>query len=255
MFPRAPEFFDRVKIMKKLTILFLAVFLLWGCAAEPDPRTEEIRQQIMSLPTAEELTTMSLDDQQEVYYKTQEIYDAFQTLVTKEQEKIPEAQEIFSSLFGYFNSLVMPLMETEEAVTIPEEPEPTVAETTLPDVVMLTEEEKQLLLKLGMAERGDTGCVECTALVMNTVLNRLSDSRFPSTIRNIIYAQDQFTPVMDGSFEKAKPNELCKQALEMVIKGWDESQGALYYEWCEGESWHSRNLELLLQHCDTRFYK
>lgn len=238
--------------MKRLTILFLAVVLLCGCAAEPDARTDEIRQRILSLPAVEELTALPFEQQQDVYYKTQEAYDNFQTLTTKEQETIPEAEEIFSSLFGYFNSLVMPLMETEEAVTLPEE---TIPETTLPDVVMLTEEEKQLLLKLGMAERGNTGCVECTALVMNTVLNRQKDSRFPSSIRNIIYAQDQFTPVMDGSYEKAEPNELCEQALEMVIKGWDESQGALYYEWCEGESWHSKNLELLLQHCDTRFYK
>ena len=40
----------------------------------------------------------------------------------------------------------------------------------------------------------------------------------------------------------------------MVMRGWDESQGALYYEWCEGESWHSQNLNLLFQHCDVRFY-
>ena len=238
--------------MKRLTILFLAVVLLCGCAVEPDARTDEIRQQILSLPTVEELTALPFEQQQDVYYKTQEAYDNFQTLTTKEQETILEAEDIFTSLFSYFNSLVMPLMETEEAVTLPEE---TIPETPLPDVVMLTEEEKQLLLKLGMAERGNTGCVECTALVMNTVLNRQKDSRFPSSIRNIIYAQDQFTPVMDGSYEKAEPNELCEQALEMVIKGWDESQGALYYEWCEGESWHSKNLELLFQHCDTRFYK
>mgnify|MGYP006898678300 CR=1 FL=1 len=44
------------------------------------------------------------------------------------------------------------------------------------------------------------------------------------------------------------------EALEMIKTGWDESQGALYYEWCEGESWHSKNLTLLFQHCDTRFY-
>lgn len=242
--------------MKKLTILFLTLLLLCGCASEPDARTEEVRQQIFSLPTVEELSALPIEEQRDVYYATQEAYDNFQTLVTKEQEAIPEAEEIFNALFSYFNSLVMPLMETEEAVPVPEETAAqTTVETTLPDVVLLTEEEKQLLLKLGMAERGNTGCAECTALVMNTVLNRLSDSRFPSSIRNIIYAQDQFTPVMDGSFEKAQPNELCESALEMVIKGWDESQGALYYEWCEGESWHSQNLELLFQHCDTRFYR
>jgi len=238
--------------MKKLFLFLLALLLLYGCAAaEPDPRTEEIRQRILSLPTVEELTALPFEAQKEIYYQTQEAYDSFQTLLTKDQETIPEAEAIFSALFGYFNSLVMPLAETEEAATIPVE---TTEAATLPDVVHLTEEEQLLLLKLGMAERGDTGCAECIALVMNTVLNRLNDSRFPSSIRGILYAPDQFTPVMEGTYEKAQPNELCEAALEMVIKGWDESQGALYYEWCEGESWHSKNLNFLFRHCDTRFY-
>lgn len=136
--------------------------------------------------------------------------------------------------------------------TLPPEPE-----TTQPPpqpVVLLTEEEQTMLLKLGMAERGDQDCTECIALVMRTVLNRVESSRFGSSVRSVILAQDQFTPVMDGTYDSAEPNDRCYAALEMVIYGWDESQGALFYEWCEGESWHSKNLHLLLQHCDTRFY-
>ena len=237
--------------MKKFTALVLILLLLAGCTGKNTARVEEIRAQIQSLPTARELAELPLEAQQDVYYRTQEVYDNFRTLTEKEQSSIAEAQAIFEEIFSYFNTLVMPLMETEPET----EPatEPTVAET-LPDVYSFTEEEKLLLLKLGMAERGDTGCVECTALVMNTVLNRQADSRFPSSIKNIIYAQDQFTPVAEGTYESAQPNELCQEALTMVIKGWDESQGALYYEWCEGESWHSKNLNLLFQHCDTRFY-
>ena len=145
-------------------------------------------------------------------------------------------------------TLPPPAEETVPAVTEPPE------ETTAPEVLTFTEEEEQLLLKLGMAERGSTGCTTCMALVMRTVLNRVESPRFSSTIRGVIYAEDQFTPVMDGSFETAEPDWLCEEALDMVKRGWDESQGALYYEWCEGESWHSQNLTLLTQHCDTRFY-
>lgn len=126
---------------------------------------------------------------------------------------------------------------------------------TLPQpVVELTEEEKVMLLKLAMAERGDTECTECIALVMRTVLNRVEAERFGKSIPSVILAQDQFTPVSDGSYDKAEPNERCQEALEMIIYGWDESQGALYYEWCTGESWHSKNLNLLFRHCDVRFY-
>lgn len=137
-----------------------------------------------------------------------------------------------------------------ESTTVPAQPE-----TTAPSVpvVELTEEEKTLLLKLGMAERGSTGCTECIALVMRSVLNRVEAGQFRS-IRSTIYAQDQYLPVSDGSFDTAEPNECCYKALDMILYGWDESQGAMFYEWCQGESWHSKNLHLLLQHCDTRFY-
>lgn len=140
---------------------------------------------------------------------------------------------------------------TEEGTTTP-----TLSETTAPPVpeVELSDEEKTMLLKLGMAERGKEGCTQCIALVMRTVLNRVEADRFGSSIRSVIFAPDQFTPVSDGSYDNAEPNEYCQEALELVIYGWDESQGALYYEWCEGESWHSQNLHLLFQHCDTRFY-
>lgn len=145
----------------------------------------------------------------------------------------------------------------EEPTEVPTE-EPTEAPTEAPApaeyVYSFTPEEEELLLKLGMAERGETGCTECIALVMRTVLNRVEGPKFSSSIRGVIYTENQFTPVEEGTLQSAQPNEACHEALEMIKTGWDESQGALYYEWCEGESWHSRSLNLLLQHCDVRFY-
>ena len=152
-----------------------------------------------------------------------------------------------------------PAEESTEAPTEAPTEEPTEAptESTAPAeyIYAFTPEEEELLLKIGMAERGDTGCTECIALVMRTVLNRVEGPKFSNSIKRVLYAENQFTPVMEGTFESAQPNDACYEALEMIKTGWDESQGALYYEWCEGESWHSRSLNLLLQHCDTRFYK
>ena len=143
----------------------------------------------------------------------------------------------------------------ETTVPVTEAARPQLTPSPFEPVVHLTPEEQTMLLKLGMAERGKSGCAECVALVMCTVLNRVEAEKFGSSVRSVVLAQDQFTPVADGSYYKTEPNELCYDALEMVIHGWDESQGALYYEWCKGESWHSQNLHLLTQHCDTRFYE
>ena len=155
-----------------------------------------------------------------------------------------------------------PLQTSPETVPVTTctAPLPPVTEPEMPvlpaePVISLTEKEKTILLKLGMAERGDTDCVECIALVMRTVLNRAEAGYSGKDIRSVVFAQNQFTPVMNGSYYAAVPSERCYEALDMVIQGWDESQGALFYEWCEGESWHSRNLQLLFQHCDTRFYQ
>ena len=171
---------------------------------------------------------------------------------------------LFLFLTGCFSSV--PTQEntiptTIPATVFPTEPTPTTLPSTpetiptIPEpILVLTEEEKNMLLKIGMAERGSSGCTDCIALVMRTVLNRVDSPKFSSTIRGVIYAQDQFTPVVEGTFESVIPNDRCREALDMVKRGWDESQGALYYEWCEGESWHSQNLNLLFQHCDVRFY-
>ena len=141
--------------------------------------------------------------------------------------------------------------QATESTTLPPE-----TEATLPPVVLeLSEEDTQMLLKIGMAELGHTECETCIAMVMCTVLNRVKAGGFGRSIYGVLHAQDQFTPVMDGSFSKAEPNDACYAALDMVIRGWDETQGALYYEFCEGESWHSKNLQLLTEHCNTRFYK
>ena len=179
---------------------------------------------------------------------------------------------LIGSLLSACGGSGQPMSSTEPsetcAVTVPTEPPvlppepdstvpPAEPETSLPSpepVVVLTEKEKTILLKLGMAERGDTGCTECIALVMRTVLNRVASGHYGKNVRSVVFAENQFSPVAEGSYYNAQPNEQCYEALEMVIYGWDESQGALFYEWCEGECWHSRNRHLLFQHCDTRFY-
>ena len=114
-------------------------------------------------------------------------------------------------------------------------------------------DESYLLAKIAMAEAGNQD-TEGKALVILVVINRVWDSRFPGTIEEVIYQKNQFSPVANGSFDKAEPSEDCWEALEMVMQGWDESQGALYFE-SEGKStWHRDNLKFLFKHQDHYFY-
>lgn len=115
-------------------------------------------------------------------------------------------------------------------------------------------EDAELLCKIAMAEAGNQD-TEGKALVMLVVLNRVwGDNEFPDTIRDVIYQPRQFSPVLEGKFEGVVPDKDCWDALELVEAGWDESQGALYFESKSDSTWHEDNLEFLFKHGDHYFY-
>lgn len=116
------------------------------------------------------------------------------------------------------------------------------------------ENDSLMLHKIAVAEAGGEG-VESMALIMLVVLNRTWDLDFPDTIEDVIYEEGQFTPISDGRYYDSEPNEKSQEAMELILSGWNESQGALYFESCKGDSWHSRNLELLFEKDNIRFYK
>lgn len=119
-----------------------------------------------------------------------------------------------------------------------------------------TEEEAQMLVTLAMAEAEGEDIIG-KALVIMTVLNRVDSKSFPNTIEDVIFQKDQFSPVKPGHrYYKVTPSEECWEALALVESGWDESQGALYFERNTTKStWHSRNLVELFNHGNHTFYK
>lgn len=119
---------------------------------------------------------------------------------------------------------------------------------------MFTEDEAEMLLRVAMAEASGES-VEGKAMVMLVVLNRVEYDKFPNTIAEVIFEEGQFTVTKAGGrYYTIEPDEGCYEALEMVMNGWDESQGALYFESCDGSSWQSENLEFLFQLGGHRFY-
>ena len=119
--------------------------------------------------------------------------------------------------------------------------------------------EMQILLKIAAAE-AMTEDVRGKALVMRVVINRTQCSGFPDSIQEVVLEHSgrvyQFTPVKDGTYETAQPDAGCYEALDLVLHGWDESQGATYF--CTQKSagkWHEPNLSYLFAHGKHRFYK
>jgi N-acetylmuramoyl-L-alanine amidase len=143
------------------------------------------------------------------------------------------------------------IIESETEVI---EPETENVESNLIQSLDFGYEDAEMLEKISIAEAGGES-VECMAMVMLVVLNRAWSDEFPNTIKEVLYENKQFTPISNGSYDSAVPNEKSQEALNMIMQGWNESQNALYFESCSGESWHSRNLEYLFQIDNMRFYR
>lgn len=117
-----------------------------------------------------------------------------------------------------------------------------------------TDKEAYLLAKLAMAE-AESEDTESKALVIRTVLNRVQYKYFPDTIEEVIFQKSQFTPIWDGRWNRVEPNDDCWEALALVESGWDESQGALYFEvTTDKDTWHNTTLKKLFDHGAMTFY-
>ncbi|NDI34771.1 cell wall hydrolase [Chengkuizengella sediminis] len=91
-----------------------------------------------------------------------------------------------------------------------------------------SEEEIELLAKIISAEAGYEP-YEGQIAVGNVILNRVNDSRFPNTIKGVIYANNQFTPVKTGKFETIQPSAQSIKAAQEVLAGKIVVEGALYF--------------------------
>lgn len=117
-------------------------------------------------------------------------------------------------------------------------------------------EDSYLLARIAMAEA--EGCnTQTKTLIIMCVLNRVWSDEFPDTIEEVIFQENQFSPIDNGRWDRVEPNEGCYEAVKVVMEAkYDYSGGATYFENCADEdNWHSRNLEFLYESEGIRFYK
>lgn len=102
---------------------------------------------------------------------------------------------------------------------------------------ILTEEDADLLLRVGVCEAGETD-TEGIAHVMQVVLNRCFESdNFPNSVEDVIFQRKQFSSVK--KLAKANISEAAYLALDAVCKGDYKSNEALYFESLPGQVWSS----------------
>jgi len=95
-------------------------------------------------------------------------------------------------------------------------------------------------------------------LVANVIMNRHRNSSFPNGIYNVVFQKDQFSPVSNGAYSRAKPSDKTKRAVDRVLNGEDPSQGATFFQTiasAKPNTWHEQNLNKVKDYGGHRFYK
>lgn len=91
-----------------------------------------------------------------------------------------------------------------------------------------TEADLQLLARITQVEAGYES-YESQLAVANVILNRVKDSRFPDTIRDVIYSGKQFPPAHNGLLDKSVAKAVALRAAKDALNGKNNVPGAVYF--------------------------
>lgn len=92
--------------------------------------------------------------------------------------------------------------------------------------VVMSAKERDLLARLVRAEAGGEK-YEGMVAVAAVVFNRVTSSRFPNSVQNVIYAKNQFSPVANGSINKPASDIHYKAVDDALTR--DNTNGALFF--------------------------
>ncbi len=133
------------------------------------------------------------------------------------------------------------------------------AEKEKANAITLSKDEKEILCRIVEAEATGED-VKGKMLVANVVMNRVKSERFPDSVKKVVFAKRQFSPVSDGRYYRVKVTSETKKAVERVLDGEDYSKGALYFmsrgkASSRNVSWFDRKLTKVLKYGTHEFYK
>ena len=118
---------------------------------------------------------------------------------------------------------------------------------------------RRILERIVEAEAGDQD-LKGRLLVANVVLNRVKSKKFPNTVKGVVFAHRQFSPISNGSYYRVHVSGKTKRAVRKALQGEDHSRGALYFM-CRSASsarnvaWFDRDLKRLFKYGCHEFFR
>ena len=95
------------------------------------------------------------------------------------------------------------------------------------NVLKINDSDRELIAQLLYHEaRGES--LECQKAVVSVIINRLNSGKWGSTIKDVIYAKNQFEPISRGVVERTKPLENQYRAIDYVLEN-----GVTVPEWVQ----------------------
>lgn len=114
-------------------------------------------------------------------------------------------------------------------------------------------EDLRWLSRIMFAESGNQP-LKGKIAVGTVIMNRVESAKFPNTVRDVIFAPNQFTPAMTGSINR-EPSEECVFAAKLVLDGAREAGGSLYFNQAGVPCWASKNKNYVTTIADHSFYQ
>lgn len=205
---------------------------------------EESEYQHREIETIEEVSVINSE------YLSQYVYTTADITLTTPTEFIESAETTLEALETTIEETTIEI--PTEAQTVPYSASSEATEAFTESNARFTEREQILLLKTASCEASSQGSIGL-ALVMRTVLNRCEISG--ADIESVIYMPGQYACTESELWYQDYIVPEAYQALDMVMNGWDESQGATYFCTPAHNQWHRSALTYLYTYGEHEFYR
>ena len=100
--------------------------------------------------------------------------------------------------------------------------------------IPINKSSRRILERIVEAEAGDQN-VKGRQMVANVIINRIKSKHFPDTVKGVVFAHRQFSPISNGSYYRVSVSSLTKKAVEKALKEKDNTKGALYFMYRAGD--------------------
>jgi spore germination cell wall hydrolase CwlJ-like protein len=197
---------------------------------------------------------------------------AFGILTSQNYDKITESTKYVevASIEKSQEQVIEEVIEVEEKIELPEQTIKTQATSRsglhverenskifYEDIsIELTEEEIAIFERIVEAEV-TTNNYEGKLAVANVILNRVESDRFPNTMKEVVFANRQFSPISDGRYYKVKVTDLTKEVIQDALAGYRMVERDVYY-FCTptapGKGWFETDLRKVGYIAPHNFY-